>query len=196
MQQKIIVQRLPLMSNIIVSIVAVALLVLPTSGVSTHSFSEGTPVSEAGAPTFPVRLMIPSINVDDFVEYVGRTPTGAMDVPKNPANVAWYMLGPKPNAVGSAVIAGHSGWANGKPAAFDHLYKLKKGDKVYIKDDKGIVSTFVVRETRNYDPTADTEGVFTSDDGGVHLNLITCGGVWDPVAQASPNRLVVFTDKE
>lgn len=196
MRHKIPLQRTPLILSIIVSIVVVALLVLPTPGASTSDFSENIIVSESIIPTFPIRLIIPTIKVDDFIEYVGRTPEGAMDVPKDPANVAWYMLGPKPNAIGSAVIAGHSGWANGKPAAFDHLYKLQKGDKVYIEDENGVTSTFVVRETRNYDPTADTSGIFTSDDGKVHLNLITCGGVWDPIEQASPNRLVVFTDKE
>src|ERR1035437_6022090 len=32
----------------------------------------------------PVRLKIPTINVDAIVEYVGVTPLGAMDVPKGP----------------------------------------------------------------------------------------------------------------
>lgn len=144
----------------------------------------------------PVRLKIPRINVDVAVEYVGVTPEGAMGVPKGPAEVAWYKLGPRPGETGSAVIAGHSGWKNNKPAVFDNLNKLQKGDKIYIEDKKGVVVTFVVREKRLYDPNADATDVFTSSDGKAHLNLVTCEGVWDKVSKSYSKRLVVFTDKE
>lgn len=194
MHSKITVQRIVFILSIIVA-GSVSALLFVTPRIVLDSPMD-TAIRVSAVPGFPVRLVIPKIGVDDFIEYVGRTSEGAMDVPKDAANVGWYILGPKPREIGSAVIAGHSGWSNGKPAAFDHLYKLQKGDKIYIEDDKGMVSTFVVRETRNYDPTADASGVFGSTDGGVHLNLITCGGVWDAIEQASPNRLVVFTDKE
>lgn len=199
MRSNLSLQRKPLIISILGTIASIGLLLFLTPHAPVQEYRGSMmPVEqvEQFSAGFPVRLVIPVIDVDDFIEYVGRTPDGAMDVPKDPANVAWYMRGEKPGETGSAVIAGHSGWANGRPAAFDHLYKLKKGDKIYIEDDKGVVSTFVVRETRNYDPAADASGVFGSTDGGAHLNLITCGGVWDPVEQASPNRLVVFTDKE
>lgn len=144
----------------------------------------------------PVRLKIPSINVDTLVEYVGLTPDGAMDVPKERADVAWFNLGPRPGENGSAVIDGHYGWKNKRASAFDNLYKLQKGDKLYIKDDKGVIISFVVRESRRYDPEADASGVFGSSDGKVHLNLITCEGIWNKTQKSYSNRLVVFTDKE
>ncbi len=144
----------------------------------------------------PVRLKIPKIKADAIVEYVGLTPEGRMDVPKGPAEVAWYKLGTRPGEIGSAVIAGHSGWKNFRPAVFDNLNKLQKGDKIYIEDEKGVVITFVVREKRLYDPDADATDVFSSIDGKRHLNLITCEGVWDEVTKSRSKRLVVFTDKE
>jgi len=144
----------------------------------------------------PVRLKIPGINVDAAIEYVGFTPNGEMGVPKNPSNAAWFDLGPRPGENGSAVIAGHRGWVNGKAAAFDYLYKLRKGDKLYIEDDKGTIVSFVVRETRRYDPEADASGVFSSGDGKIHLNLITCDGAWNKTEQSYSNRLVVFADME
>src|SRR3970040_1442847 len=48
----------------------------------------------------PVRLIIPMIDVDSAFEYVGLTFGGAMDVPKNPINVAWFNLGPRPGEEG------------------------------------------------------------------------------------------------
>lgn len=143
----------------------------------------------------PVRLRIPVINVDANVEYVGIASDGTMDVPKNPDDVAWYNLGKIPGEIGSAVIDGHSGWKNGTPASFDYLFKLKKGDEIYVEDSKGIITTFVVRESREYNPESDATNVFSSEDGIAHLNLITCAGTWNKVSKSFSKRLVVFADK-
>ena len=154
---------------------------------------------ESGLPIIvgnPVRLRIPSINVDSAIEYVGLTSAGAMDSPLGPAEAGWYMLGPRPGEEGSAVIAGHSGWRNNIPAVFDDLYKVKIGDKIYVKDDTGATITFVVRELRTYKPTADAFDVFSSSDGKAHLNLITCTGFWNKILKSRSDRLVVFTDRE
>lgn len=145
----------------------------------------------------PVRLKIPTINVDASVESLGLTVSGDMDTPKGPDNVAWFELGTRPGENGSAVIAGHFGtWKNGKRSVFDNLHKLKAGDKVYIEDEKGESITFVVREIRNFDPQADATEVFSSDDDMAHLNLITCEGAWNKDSKNYSKRLVVFADKE
>jgi len=144
----------------------------------------------------PTRLKIPSINVDAVLEYVGIAPDGAMDIPKSPDDIAWFELGIRPGEKGSAVVAGHYGWKNGRAAVFDNLHKLRKGDKLYVEDNKGVIVSFVVREFRSYDPKADSSDVFNSDDGKSHLNLITCEGVWNKTQKSYSKRLVVFTDKE
>ena len=143
----------------------------------------------------PVRLRIPKINVDAFVEYVGLTSQGEVGIPKDPANAAWFDLGPRPGENGNSIIVGHYGWNNNIPAVFDNLYKLKSGDKIYIEDEKGAIITFIVRESRRYDPGADVSYVFNSNDGGGRLNLITCEGIWNKVSKSYSKRLVVFTDK-
>ncbi|MDO8655387.1 MAG: sortase, partial [bacterium] len=145
----------------------------------------------------PTRLKIPSIRVDAGFQYVGLASDGAMDAPKGPADVGWFNLGPRPGENGSAVIAGHYGrWKTGEGSVFDDLNKLSQGDKLYVEDEKGAVVTFVVRESRKYDPNADASDVFGSNDGKSHLNLVTCEGVWDKVSKTYSNRLVVFTDRE
>jgi len=130
--------------------------------------------------------------VNAAIQPLGVTPNGEMDVPGNIVDVGWFKPGPRPGEKGSAVIAGHFDGKNGEAGVFFNLYKLKEGDKIYIKDDKGVSITFVIRESRTYDPGY-AEDVFSSNNG-IHLNLITCDGVWDGVKKSYSKRLVVFTD--
>lgn len=140
----------------------------------------------------PRYLRIPKINVDAHVEEVALTPTGEMDVPKSAFDIGWFNLGPRPGEVGSSVMVGHLDGQDGKAGVFFDLYKLKGGDKLYVEDDKGITATFIVRESRIYN-SGYAEEVFSSNSG-VHLNLITCDGVWDGVKKSFSKRLVVFAD--
>lgn len=161
------------------------------------NWGEVTMINVNNLVSVPLYLKIPSINVDAKIESIGLTASGAMDVPKNPDNVAWYGAGSRPGEIGSAVIDGHYGiWENGQAAVFNNLDKLRQGDKIFIKDTAGITISFIVRETRIYDPKADASAIFNSDDGKSHLNLITCEGVWNKISKNYPGRLVVFADKE
>ncbi len=154
------------------------------------------PKQEQMSVGFPVLLKIPKINVGANIVYVGLTSQGAMDVPKDPANAAWFSLGVRPGEIGSAVISGHFGWKNNIPAIFDNLHALQSGDKIYVEDENGIITTFVVREIRTYGENEDASDVFGSSDGKAHLNLVTCEGTWNKIRKSYSNRLVVFTDKE
>lgn len=176
-------------TGIIFSVVIILFLI---SGMT----AEGASVKISSPIESSFRIRIPKIKVDAMVENLGLTTDGAMDSPVGPANAAWYDLGTPPGEIGSAVINGHSGWKNGVPAVFDNLYKLKKGDKIYIENSKGIVYTFIVQENRKYNPNADATDVFNSDDGKAHLNLITCTGFWNKIWKSHSQRLVVFADKE
>lgn len=145
--------------------------------------------------SYPVRLKIPSISVDAVIERVGLTPDGAMDVPESRRDVAWFDPGTHPGEYGSAVIAGHYGKNSEGGSVFDLLHTLRNGDVVSIEYDTGASVSFVVRESRRYNQTADASSVFTSSDGKAHLNLVTCEGIWDTNLQGYSRRLVVFADK-
>lgn len=179
-------------SSVVATPSATSTTLKESSAFSTLSLSQ----KEAKATLVASRLRIPQINVDALIEPVGITADGVMDSPIGPDEAGWYNLGPKPGESGSAVIDGHSGWKDGIPAVFDNLHKLSKGDKIFVEDEKGSVVTFVVREIRKYSPTADASDVFGSTDGNAHLNLITCGGIWDKISRSSSERLIVFADKE
>jgi len=146
-------------------------------------------------PRSPVRILIPKIHVDAFIELVGVTSSKIMDIPSIPSDAGWYRFGTYPGEKGSAVIDGHSGFFDGKPAVFDSLYRLQIGDEISIENAQGQISTFRVRELRSYDEKADTIDVFYSTDGISHLNLITCEPAWNEIQKNYFKRLVVFTDK-
>jgi sortase A len=141
----------------------------------------------------PVRLVIPSLNLDASIEPVGLAADGAMGVPIRLADVAWYQPGPRPGELGNAVIAGHRSSRLSLPAVFDNLDKLMPGDMVNIIDDRGTIIVFRVRERRIYDANADPSEIFAKSDK-VHLNLISCAGNYNPLTRSFPQRLVVFTD--
>lgn len=147
----------------------------------------------------PARLII---NTDDLkvnaaVEHVGKTPEGAMDVPKAWENVAWFEPGYEPGATGNAVMAGHldTDDPNNPCAVFCYLNKIDKGDEVAVQDETGKMTRFRVTKVELFD--ADNAPLYEifgpSDTAG--LNLITCDGAWDQNAQQYDKRLVVFTEK-
>jgi sortase A len=177
-----------------IGIVVALLIVLALAGIVFKKHIALSPIKPVSTVTaVPVRLKIPALKVDAAIESLGITPDGAMDVPKGPADVAWFNLDPRPGQYGTAVIAGHRGWKQGKTAVFDDLYKLRPGDIVTVQDSAGKSFSFVVRESRTYKPNTVDPEVFSSTEG-THLNLITCTGIWDTAAKSSSQRLVVFTD--
>lgn len=143
----------------------------------------------------PTRIKIPKIGVNSLVEHVGLT-HGAVDSPIGVSNAAWFSEGPIPGLIGNAIIDGHSGWKNNTPAVFDNLKKLNKGDKIYIENGAGIISTFIVTKLKIYKKDDIAFEIFNSNDNKSHLNLITCTGVWNTIENSQEDRIVVFADLE
>lgn len=182
-------------SALIIAFAAFSLLLLFLLTQSTNEklISKNKEVGRAlPRARLPIRLKIPVIDVNAEIQNVGVTQAGEMAVPSNAFDVGWFELGPRPGEKGSAVISGHVDGKKGEAGVFKNLYKLKKGDKLHIKDDKGTSTVFVVQEKRIYDPGY-AEEVF-SLNGKAHLNLITCDGVWDGAKKSYSKRLVVFAD--
>lgn len=150
---------------------------------------------EEANPGLPARLKIPKLNIDSYIEPIGLTPQGDVDVPKGISNAGWFNRWPRPGEKGSSVIVGHYGRRDNMPAVFDNLHKLQQGDKIFVEDKKGLTTTFEVRESRKYNSKAQAKDVFRSTDGAAHLNLITCEGDWNKKRNSYSMRLVVFTDK-
>lgn len=144
----------------------------------------------------PIRLMIPAIDVDAKVQFVGldEDGSGAMAVPSNFTDVGWYKDGVRPGMSGSAVIAGHLNGKKVPEAVFYDLDKLQIGDKVVIMSEESTEDIFTVVRVETYAYDAPTADVFTSADGKSRLNLITCGGEWLPEENVYNKRTVIFTE--
>ena len=169
-------------------------LQIPTSTIATTS---AIVLPEDGIG-LPLRLKISTLGVDAAFVHLGLKSDGTMEIPNNVFDVAWFTGSPRPGEKGSSVVTGHVAQIRQgvltKPGVFMRLNELRIGDKISVLDDKGKIITFAVRESRLYDPAADATDVFTSNDNGAHLNLITCEGTWNAAEQSYSKRLVVFTD--
>src|SRR4051812_34701143 len=113
---------------------ATPVIVQPPPGTPARTFLRRLDGGGAVAPVRagqPVRVKIPIIGVDAAVEQVGKTPDGAMDVPHDYSETAWYNLGPRPGEPGNAVIDGHVDSTTGK-AVFWDLRKLTRGDRIVV----------------------------------------------------------------
>jgi len=144
----------------------------------------------------PVKLVIPSIGVTTTIQHVGLSVTGKgeMGVPTNFTDVAWYMEGPRPGMLGSAVIDGHFNGKHVPQAVFYNLSKLNAGDLVEVVDEIGQTIQFQVVAVRTYDKNAPTDEVFSTSTDKARLNLITCAGDWIKSEKLFNKRTVVFTE--
>jgi sortase (surface protein transpeptidase) len=161
---------------------------------SANSTSTGPHKLTNGKPALPVRLTIPVLGVHTRVEHVTVDKDNNMDIPKDPANVAWFKLGTVPGNPGNAAINGHLDWYGVKQAVFYYLDRLKPGDRVYVRDQTGRDRAFVVTKQLvciyNQCPLMEVFGPASSP----RLNLITCAGTFNRATQNYDRRTVVFTE--
>ena len=144
----------------------------------------------------PERLVIPSLDIDAAVQYVGLTADGSgeMAVPSNFVDVGWYEYGVRPGMGGSAVIAGHVSGREIAEAVFYDLHTLVVGDEITIIRTDQVQVIFRVVKVKTYAYNAPTNEVFVSTDGKTRLNLITCSGTWLSDKNRFDTRTVVFTE--
>jgi sortase family protein len=158
----------------------------PTTAVSA------APVGKAQAVAKPVWVSIPTIGIKKTkLIRLGLTSQGTLQVPKTTTVAGWFTGGPRPGAVGSAVIAGHVDSKTG-PGIFFWLRALKPGDKVYVGRADGTMAVFTVTREHMYAkdrfPTKAVYGAVPDAE----LRLITCGGIFDRSTGSYLSNVVVF----
>jgi sortase A len=153
----------------------------------------GVALIESSSSTIPLKLQIPSLSIDAIVQQAGITKKGAMGIPTNFKDVAWYKYGPVPGAIGNAVIDGHLDNAVSLPGVFKHLDDLKVGDDIYVVNASNQKLHFKVtkKESLPYDATS-TQDIF-GQSSTANLILITCEGKWNQSIKQYLGRLVVFS---
>jgi sortase (surface protein transpeptidase) len=187
----------------------IVVLALGACGSASTSMTEeleprAPAVTHAAAPTLPtrladvknpIRLVIPAIGINAFIERVGTQQNGDLATPtQNPwEDVGWYNLGPHPGERGSAVIDGHLDRPGGYPAVFWRLRDMHVDDDVLVMNIAGKTLHFRVTRIAFYTPQeAPIQDIF-GNWGGIYLNLITCAGDWIPSEHQTTLRLVIYT---
>jgi hypothetical protein len=144
------------------------------------------------AHSTPVSLRVPAIALSVPLSTLGLNPDGTVQVPTNDVEPGWFRLGPSPGQIGSAVILGHVDTYRG-PGVFFQLRTLLDGDQVQVSLADGAVATFAVTSVIQY-PKAQFPAarVYTSQ-GTSELQLVTCGGTFDPQTGHYLSNIVVYT---
>jgi sortase (surface protein transpeptidase) len=139
----------------------------------------------------PISLRIPALGVDAPVTPVGvDAATREVLVPEDSATVGWYRHGPSPGQPGSAVLAGHVDYGEGR-AVFYRLGKLEPGAVVVVGFGDGSERRFRVVARRLYGEDDLPARVFAVSGRPV-LTLITCGGSYDASARSYEGNVVVY----
>lgn len=166
-------------------------LVFSQPASETQPVNTPSPTPTIGAPLF---IMIPNINLHANVEAVGLDDEQKMANPLSENNAAWFNRGDKPGEIGTAVISGHYDTTTGSPSVFYELSKLHIGDEVHTFDTNGNRFIYRVNRIERYkNEEFPIDEVFGSFPGESYLNLITCEGTFDRLAQNYTHRTVVFT---
>ena len=145
----------------------------------------------------PDRIQIPALGVDAPVIAAGVTSAGALEVPENVTQAAWYQVGSAPSQPGTAIIAAHVDYA-GKLGLFNALHTLPTGSLIEITDSAGRVHQFRTT-TGSLAPKSDPSTVealaaASAAAGKPQLALITCGGDLNSAAHTYYDNYVLLAD--
>ena len=139
----------------------------------------------------PVRVLIPALKVAAATVELGVGSGGALETPRDPDDVGWFVGAHTPGGPGTAVVAGHVTW-NGRPTVFHRLDQLKAGDKVRVDRADGTTAQFAVTRRETFSkqgfPTQEVYGGSATPQ----LILITCGGAYDADRRYYDSNVVVW----
>lgn len=148
----------------------------------------------AVAPLLPRTITIPAANVSQSrVMPMGTDKDGAMEAPKTTYDAGWYTSSARPGEIGAVVIDGHV-LGDGSPGIFGKIKNLKAGDAITIErgDHKQLKYQVQKVETVPVNKVDMAKLLVSVDTSKPGLNLITCGGKFDPKTIHFDSRTVVY----
>jgi LPXTG-site transpeptidase (sortase) family protein len=151
----------------------------------------GTVEAERPPQALPVRLQVPDIGIDTELEQLGLLDDGSLSTPEDTDLAGWFERGPRPGAVGPAVIAGHVSW-NGEPSVFFRLTELTTGDQITVEQADGSTVAFEVMRTEQHPKDEFPTVAVYANTEAPELRLITCGGEFDSSTGHFDDNIVVF----
>ncbi len=150
-------------------------------------------VSTAG-PDEPKYIRLPTIGTEGFVQKVGVDQRQQIAVPTNIHLAGWYVQAAKPAQPGLSIIDGHvDGQRN--QGIFFQLNNLEPGDEYEVERGDGLIKRFRVMEVTTVDNKDAANILFSQKPSvGSQLNLITCGGDFDPARREYDKRVIVTSE--
>ncbi len=140
----------------------------------------------------PTELTIPALSVATSLETLGLQADHQVMVPTTVHIAGWYIDGPAPGQMGSAVILGHVDSTAG-PGVFFDLRTLAAGDVVDVGLSDGVTAQFTVDSVAQYSKLAFPAQRVYGSHGSSALQLVTCGGVFDHQTGSYLSNIVVYT---
>lgn len=110
---------------------------------------------------------------------------------ESPELASWYNLGPRPGALGPAVVLGHVN-GDGKAGVFANLRSVRMNDFVIIHREDGTEISFEVYRLAKVEKTDFSSADVYGNTPGPELRLITCGGELDRVHHRYLSNVIVF----
>jgi len=164
----------------------------PAPPTSTTPPGSAAPAVAVVAHSVPTSLRIPVLGLSVPLSTLGLNLDGTVQVPSGDQEPGWFRLGPSPGQVGSSVILGHVDSFKG-PGVFFNLRTLHPGDLVQVSLTDGAVATFAVTNVAMYEKTQFPADQVYASHGVSALQLVTCGGTFDPQTGHYLSNIVVYT---
>ena len=132
-----------------------------------------SPVSATIKP-YPVSLTVRALGIKTTLIPLGLTADGSLAVPPDGKAAGWFTGGPRPGAIGPAVIVGHVDW-KGSEGPFFYLTNAKVGQIIVVHNSDHTSSTFVITKFAYFKKSAFPTGLVYGNLTYPGLRLITCG---------------------
>lgn len=137
----------------------------------------------------PVAIRVAGIELEAPVISVGVDSNNQFAVPAADT-VGWYRFSSSPGEEGASVLAAHVDYG-GSPGAFFNLEKVVPGDLLEVEMEDGQVIIYEVTGNNIYDKTELPASELFRKEGESVLQLITCGGTFDPDRRSYEANVVV-----
>ena len=151
----------------------------------------GNPLSPSSLPA-PVRISIPTLNVNSPVTPEGVDATGEMVIPEDIRTIGWYQWGSTPGGTaGSTVMVGHVDSAKTGAGAFFTLRTITDGALITVTTADGVSHGYRVIAREEFAKTTVPLAAIFDQSGPPRLVLATCGGAFDRTTRSYEDNIVV-----
>ncbi len=137
----------------------------------------------------PVSIRVGDLDLEASVIPVGVDEEKQLDVPSADL-VGWYQYSPTPGNAGATVLAAHVDYG-GEQGAFFNLHQLEIGELFEVELEDGTVKSYEVTANSTYNKVDLPDDELFRKDGKPVLQLVTCGGTFDPEERSYEANVVV-----